>query len=209
MRPDLAAKFWVARQLPGALLPRRDRILRERAPRPSPRRSARRSRARLPRARALRRTTANGASLSAGRSHACGSPQRAPKGVKAAVCPAGAGPRGRLNAARRTAFATVTRHRDHKRNRAALWSLRSPSAGNDGLNWPHCGWWNSSQVVTDGRQDARGRTSGGAATLAVRPTLVSGLCKASVVAEAEPVGEAGGMPAWTYEIGGGSPDLGP
>ncbi len=43
-------------------------------------------------------------------------------------------------------------------------------------------------VATDGRRDARGQTIGGAATLAERPTLVSGLCKASVVAKAESVG---------------------
>ena len=43
-------------------------------------------------------------------------------------------------------------------------------------------------VATDGRQDARGQTSGGAATTAERPTLVSELCKASVVAKAESVG---------------------
>jgi hypothetical protein len=74
----------------------------------------RRSRGRPPCARGLRRTTAPTApGCRRGRSHASGSPQRAPEGAKPAVCPAAAGPRSRLSAARRTAFATVTRRRDH------------------------------------------------------------------------------------------------
>ena len=56
------------------------------------------------------------------------------------------------------------------------------------LQWPRRGRGKSSQRRNRWKADARGQTSGGAATLAERPTLVSGLCKASVVAKAESVG---------------------